>query len=81
MLDVRRRSEWDSGHIDGAQHIALHELADRLDEVPDTPVYVHCGSGYRASIAASQLDRAGKNVTVVDGNFTDAEPAGLTITT
>ncbi len=80
VLDVRRRSEWDAGHIEGAQHIALHELSDRLDEVPDTAVYVHCGSGYRASIAASQLDRAGKTVTVVDGNFPDAEQAGLPIT-
>ncbi len=80
MLDVRRRSEWDAGHIDGAQHIPLHELADRLDEVPDTAVYVHCGSGYRASIAASQLDRAGKTVTVVDGNFGEAEQVGLPIT-
>ena len=79
VLDVRRRSEWDTGHIDGAQHIPLHQLADRLDEVPDGPVFVHCGSGYRASIAASLLDRAGKTGTVVDGNFAEAEPAGLPI--
>ena len=79
VLDVRSRSEWDSEHIDGAQHIPLHQLADRLDEVPAGPVFVHCGSGYRASIAASLLDRAGKTVTVVDGNFAEAEPAGLPI--
>jgi len=79
VLDVRRQSEWDGGHIDGAQHLPLHELADRLTEVPDTPIFVHCGSGYRASIAGSLLDRAGKTVTVVDGNFTEAEPAGLPV--
>jgi len=79
VLDVRRQSEWDGGHIDGAQHLPLRELADRLTEVPDTPIFVHCGSGYRASIAGSLLDRAGKTVTVVDGNFTEAEPAGLPV--
>ena len=80
ILDVRRQSEWDAGHIDGAQHIPLHELADRLGELPDAEIYVHCGSGYRASIAASQLDRAGKAVIVVDGDFAGAGPAGLPIT-
>ncbi len=79
LLDVRRQSEWDSGHIDGAQHIPLHELADRLDEIPDTPVFVHCASGYRASIAGSLLDRSGKTVTVVSGDFAEAERAGLPI--
>ncbi len=79
VLDVRSQSEWNGGHIDGAQHIPLHQLADRLEEVSGTPVFVHCGSGYRASIAGSLLDRAGKNVTVVDGHFSEAEPAGLPI--
>ncbi len=40
----------------GSLHIPLHELAERLDEVPDGEVWVYCGSGYRASIAASMLD-------------------------
>jgi len=76
---VHRQSEWDGGHIHGAQHIPLHELADRLTEVPSGPVFVHCGSGSRASIAGSLLDRAGKTVTVVDGNFAEAEPAELPV--
>ena len=80
VLDVRRRSEWDDGHIDGAQHIPLHELADRIDEIPATPVFVHCASGYRAAIAGSLLDRNGKTVTVVSGDFAEAEQAGLPIT-
>jgi len=80
VLDVRRDSEWAGGHLDGAQHIPLHQLADRLDEVPDTPTWVHCATGYRASIAASMLDRAGRTVTAVNGDFTDVEQAGLTVT-
>ncbi len=81
VLDVRRDSEWQDGHIDGAQHIPLHQLADRLDEVPDSGVWVHCASGYRASIAASMLDRAGKTITAISGDFAEAEKAGLPITT
>ena len=79
VLDVRRDSEWAAGHLDGAQHVPLHRLAGRLDEVPDTPVWVHCASGYRAAVAASVLDRAGKDLTVVDGDFGGAEAAGLTV--
>ena len=45
------------GHVAGAINIPLHELADRIDEVPAGEVWVYCGSGYRASIAASMLDR------------------------
>jgi rhodanese-related sulfurtransferase len=37
VLDVRRRLEWDEGHIAGAVHIPLHELAGRLDELADGP--------------------------------------------
>jgi len=57
VLDARRNDERDAGHVRGSQHIPLHELADRIDEVPDGEVWVYCGSGYRASIAASVLDR------------------------
>ena len=41
------------GGVRGSRHIPIHEMADRIDEVPDGDVWVYCGSGYRASIAAS----------------------------
>jgi hydroxyacylglutathione hydrolase len=77
VLDVRRNGEWTSNHLDGAQHIPLHELLDRVDEVGDEPVWVHCASGFRASIAASILDAAGKNVTTIADDFDQAEGHGL----
>lgn len=80
MLDVRRDGEWQGGHIDGAQHIPLHQLAGRLNEVSDHGVWVHCASGYRASIAASILDAAGNKITAVSGDSGEAEQAGLPIT-
>lgn len=77
VLDVRRDTEWDSGHIHGALHVPLHDLPGRLDEVPDGPVWVHCAGGFRASIAASILDAGGKDVVAIDDGFDKAQQAGL----
>jgi rhodanese-related sulfurtransferase len=69
VVDVRRDDEWAEGRIEGALHIPLHELEERIGEVPDGEVWVHCASGYRASIAASLLDRAGRNVIAIDDDW------------
>ncbi len=79
VLDVRRDAEWKDGHVAGAQHIPLHALQDRLAEVPDGPVWVHCASGFRASIAASVLDAAGKQVVAIDDDFDGARDKGLPV--
>ena len=58
VLDVRRKGEYTSGHIPGAQHIPLDELPRREGEVErGAPLAVVCASGYRSSIAASLLQR------------------------
>lgn len=72
VLDVRQQGEYDASHVAGAIHIPLHELADRLGEVPTGEVWVHCGSGYRASIAASMLDQHDRTVVLVDDTFDNA---------
>lgn len=77
VIDARRNGEYATGHIDGATHIPLHELLSRLNEVPTGRVYVHCQSGYRASIAASLLDRAGHDAILIDDDFDNAGDAGL----
>ncbi|MBO2457528.1 MBL fold metallo-hydrolase [Actinomadura violacea] len=69
VLDVRRDQEWAGSHIDGAAHIPLHDLLRRLDEVPPGEVWVHCQSGYRASIAASILAAAGRHVVLIDDEY------------
>ena len=83
ILDVRRPLEWAAGHIDGAVHIPLHELPARLGEllgrVP-VPVWVHCQSGYRASVAASLLQAVGCPATIVDDDYGRAADAGLPVT-
>lgn len=77
VLDTRRNDERAAGGVRGSLHVPIHELADRLDEVPGGEVWVHCASGYRASIAASILDRPGRRVVLVDDDFEKARPLGL----
>jgi hydroxyacylglutathione hydrolase len=60
VLDVRTDGEWAAGHIEEASHIPLPNLLKRMEECPkDEPLAVICGSGYRSTIAASLLMRAG----------------------
>jgi hydroxyacylglutathione hydrolase len=73
VLDVRRDDERAAGQIADSAHIPLHSLGRRLDEVPqDLPVWVHCAIGYRASIAASLLERVGRDVILIDDAFANA---------
>jgi hydroxyacylglutathione hydrolase len=79
VLDVRRNLEYADSRLDGAIHIPLHELADRLGEVPDGEIWVHCAAGYRASIAASILAAAGHRVVHIDDDYANARPARAAI--
>ena len=55
VLDVRRPDERALGRIPGSVHVPLTDLLGRLDQVPDRRLWVHCASGFRASIACSLL--------------------------
>ena len=77
VLDVRRRDEHAAARIDGAVNVPLHELADRLDDVPPGEVWAHCAGGYRASVAASLLHAARRAVVAVDDSFDNAATVGL----
>jgi hydroxyacylglutathione hydrolase len=78
VLDVRRLDERPRHTIAGSQHVPLHELLRRMDEVPDDrEVWVHCASGYRASLAASLLARAGRRPVLVDDEVTRVDELGF----
>jgi glyoxylase-like metal-dependent hydrolase (beta-lactamase superfamily II)/rhodanese-related sulfurtransferase len=77
VLDARRDDERAGGGVRGSIHIPIHELAERVDQVPAGEVWVYCGSGYRASIAASILDRPGRDLVLVDDGYDHATDAGL----
>ena len=78
VLDVRRNDEFEQSHVSKAINIAVHELAERQDELPTAEIWVHCASGYRASVAASILDRYGRAVVLIDDAYATAEELGLT---
>ncbi len=71
LIDVREQGEWDRGHIAGAKHIYVGHLPEQADSLPhDKPLAVICGSGRRASLAASLLKRKGfENVYNVLGGM------------
>jgi hydroxyacylglutathione hydrolase len=79
VLDARRNDERAQGFVRGSQHIPLHELSQRIDEVPDGQVWVYCGTGYRSAIAASMLDRAGRELVLVNDSYDSAKDAGLEV--
>ncbi len=78
VLDVRRDDERADEAIPGSSHIPIHALLERLDEVPSGTLWVHCASGYRASICASLLAREGHDVVLIDDEFDKAVELGLT---
>ena len=78
VLDVRRDDERDDAAIPGSSHIPIQDLLERLDEVPSGTLWVHCASGYRASICASLLAREGHDVVLIDDEFDRAVELGLT---
>ncbi len=81
VLDVRRRDEWEQGAVPTAKHMYVPDLPGRLDELKldrDKPLAVYCGSGYRASIAASILQSLGfSQVSSVPGSMKAWKSAGF----
>ena len=67
LLDVRQPIEWaDEGVVPGSKQIFVADLPARLDELPGgAPVTVFCRSGHRAAMAASILEKAGREVRLV----------------
>ena len=82
VLDVRGDDEWDSGHIDGALHVYVGHLEQRLAEVPrNRPIVTICNVGHRSGLAASILLRNGyREVSNVLGSMYAWIAAGYPVT-
>ena len=73
IIDVRRKSEFDSEHVVNAVNIPLNELNQHLSEIPKENQFImHCAGGYRSMIAASILKSRGyHNFKDVEGGMTE----------
>ncbi|MGO4383679.1 rhodanese-like domain-containing protein [Specibacter sp. RAF43] len=70
ILDVRDDYEWEAGHIEGALHIPLEQLPERLDDLdPDTDVNVICRTGGRSFRATTWLTENGYTAFNVAGGM------------
>ncbi len=80
ILDVRSVEEvTEQGHIEGAAHIPLNELAQNINLLPsfNTPIVTYCGSGWRATIAMTALHGMGwTDVRALKATFADWVAAG-----
>lgn len=80
ILDVREPDEWDAGHIAGALHIPLRELALREGELPrDRRLIAVCRSGSRSAHVTAALRRAGYDIENLAGGMKAWVQAGLPI--
>ena len=80
IVDVRTDNEWRGGHIDGARHLMGGLLPERTAELNNgnMPIAVVCGAGYRSTVAASVLERAGIGAVYnVTGGMDAWRKAGL----
>ncbi|MGI9155711.1 MAG: rhodanese-like domain-containing protein [Marmoricola sp.] len=81
VLDVREPAEWQHGHIEGAQHIPLGDVQNRLAEVPtDRQVLVVCKAGGRSAQATGYLVQNGVDAVNLDGGMLKWEAAGRPMT-
>jgi hydroxyacylglutathione hydrolase len=74
IIDVRTSAEFQRGHLEGALSFPYTRLKTRLDELPKNKrLFIHCGSGRRASLAASFLRSTGFDAVHIDGICEDCE--------
>ena len=73
VLDVREPGEWAAGHHQRAIHIPLHEVRDRLDEIPrGQPLAVYCAGGQRSYYAVRLLRQHGFDARNLSGGWQSA---------
>ncbi|MCH1437656.1 MAG: MBL fold metallo-hydrolase [Flavobacteriales bacterium] len=60
VFDVRKKSEYESEHINDAFNVPLTDMNDHLNVFPnEKSFYLHCAGGYRSMMAASLLKKRG----------------------
>jgi len=80
-VDVRAPRERDQKYVAGSVSVPLNHLLEQVAVLPkDRPLLVYCAGGYRSSIAASLLQRAGfAHVSEIAGGIAAWETASLPV--
>jgi rhodanese-related sulfurtransferase len=79
VVDVRDSAEFSAGHLTGAKHIPVSDIAQRMNDIPaGKPVLVYCATGTRSGKAASALKKAGRDqIFNLNGGIAAWRQAGL----
>ncbi|MFD1063973.1 rhodanese-like domain-containing protein [Winogradskyella litorisediminis] len=82
ILDVRKDGEFNSKHLEDAQHFALDTINENMNEISkDKTYHIHCAGGYRSVIAASILKARGFTKLIdVAGGFGAIKKTDLPMT-
>lgn len=82
VFDVRKKSEYSSEHVIGAENTPLDFISEHMAEFPEEQdFYMHCAGGYRSVIAASILKSRGiHNLIDIDGGFGALKNTDLKLT-
>ena len=82
VLDVRKESEFESQHVEGAKNFPLDFINKNMSQVDrDNQYYLHCQGGYRSVIAASILRSRGfEDIVNIDGGFKAIKESGAKVT-
>ena len=75
---MRADHEWEVGHIAGATHLPLAELAERAGEIDkERPVVLYCRGGNRSTMATAALADAGYDAAKLSEGIVGWDEAGL----
>jgi phage shock protein E len=84
LVDVREKSEWNEGHIQGAVFLPLSELNAGIDEkqlakrLPKGKIlYTHCVVGKRSVSAAKVLEKYGYELRPLKPGYKELLEAGF----
>ena len=70
FLDVRELAEFEEGHLNGALHIPVGELRERIDEIPETSdIRTYCAVGQRGYLATRILLQNGLRSRNLSGGW------------
>ena len=70
LLDIRESNEWELGTLPGAQLLAMTEIMEKIDEIPqDRTILCICRGGGRSQQVAMFLAHNGYKVANLDGGM------------